>query len=540
MLCTPLGKLIVLIDQVPFKYQVHKAPLNRSCSALDGRWLITVPVLPDGKEHWISCTLQPNCTVHDYIETGNRLECKSFYSTRFKLSIGASCISECANARDFSIEYMPYGVQYHLLPSVQSQSCSFGIAWLEHCTSKNDIQTWAGADPAELLEEIVLCKKGTETVPPLSDLSFYDNWPQLNKPLFSSSSGPASVENQISFPLSIKEKSLRVFSLPDGISNPDILLHLTIDYHRTLIPTQDPDFCFPTARVEQIILDRTKQTLTYRFRTEKDEFSSTYRKPEWIEYIFSSLDCTNFPCAQATDPPDILSEQPFDPTFAIHAYYSNGKKHSLCGRLDHFGIPQDFALLSRRLRNCWDYLDKSELLNFEIYDAFPRRASDLMFCDLSFDKTGSRTYSYLCDIPGVSLHSWVLAPLGRNNTVSVGYVRRILYTQPDASPYPIEKTKRIWGLCSQQDLEQLEKENSRIYPYSHLSSCPLTVFSSHKCPLLGHQIYWGGQGGCCDVQNTLSGFPEFMDHFELPFDPETALDICGECGWSCAAVPIGF
>ena len=90
MLLTPFGEIRILIDEksVPFIAQEGRK-LEGLCPHVLGRYQITVPFIPDGKEYIIACVFEPICSYEKAQESGERLECQSFYNdSRFKMFIG--------------------------------------------------------------------------------------------------------------------------------------------------------------------------------------------------------------------------------------------------------------------------------------------------------------------------------------------------------------------------------------------------------------------------------------------------------------------
>lgn len=86
---TPLGKIHIAIDGKDLLYNFEKLePMEKLCAAVNGRYKITVNFVPDGKEHKIECTF-PKVDFIQYEhspESGERLECNSFYRGAAKLS----------------------------------------------------------------------------------------------------------------------------------------------------------------------------------------------------------------------------------------------------------------------------------------------------------------------------------------------------------------------------------------------------------------------------------------------------------------------
>ncbi len=147
MLSTPLGRITVRLDGVPIPYELVPRAPDRLCPDVKGRFLLRVPLLPDGRPHLLSCRIEGHRpSARDDINSGERLELKSFYKGDTKLSLGMEGESGCATY-DYENGYLTDGVQYELLPSTKTAKYTFGVAWISPCTDKNEIQTWFGADP---------------------------------------------------------------------------------------------------------------------------------------------------------------------------------------------------------------------------------------------------------------------------------------------------------------------------------------------------------------------------------------------------------
>ena len=89
MIETPLGHLNFYIDGNPIDCEVNEIENDKSCAKLSGRYYVVIHFEPDGKRHCISCCIDEYTpSEKDSIESGERLELKSFYSESAKLSIG--------------------------------------------------------------------------------------------------------------------------------------------------------------------------------------------------------------------------------------------------------------------------------------------------------------------------------------------------------------------------------------------------------------------------------------------------------------------
>ena len=52
----------------------------------------------------------------------------------------------------------------------------------------------------------------------------------------------------------------------------------------------------------------------------------------------------------------------------------------------------------------------------------------------------------------------------------------------------------------------------------------------HFCPLFNRNIYWGGPGGCCEVQEVREDSMD-MELMPQPFDIKQANKHCEDCQW---------
>ncbi len=153
---TPLGDIEIHIDGKIIEYTAQNMGMpDKLCPDIDGRFCIKVEFVPDGERHTISCRIKDHTpSDRDGIESGERLELKSFYKGRSKLSIGMEGeTGYCADGTrafdtyDYDTEYLDDGVQYVIVENTNTTTYVFGIAWIENVTEENDVQTWFGADP---------------------------------------------------------------------------------------------------------------------------------------------------------------------------------------------------------------------------------------------------------------------------------------------------------------------------------------------------------------------------------------------------------
>jgi hypothetical protein len=55
-------------------------------------------------------------------------------------------------------------------------------------------------------------------------------------------------------------------------------------------------------------------------------------------------------------------------------------------------------------------------------------------------------------------------------------------------------------------------------------------YDSHYCPLFHRTIYWGGRGGCYEVQDVRSDDMD-MEFFPESLDLNRADEVCESCRW---------
>lgn len=159
---TPMGEITILIDDVETQYMSLKgAPIENLCPDVLGRYQIEIHLLPDGKEHTISCVFPYNKSIKGYGESGENLECQGFYDNNcIKLSIGLEGEASIYTDYDYDVEYLDNGMQYVVLPETQTQKYVFGISWIDNIDIDiqseemiaRDTQPWFGADPTLCIE----------------------------------------------------------------------------------------------------------------------------------------------------------------------------------------------------------------------------------------------------------------------------------------------------------------------------------------------------------------------------------------------------
>ena len=160
---TPFGEIEILIDGKATSYTAEEGrKLDVLCPHVLGRYQITVQFIPDGKDHTIACVFESDCINQRTPESGERLECQSFYNdSGFKMSIGLECEAgyidgvHATNGYDYDADYLENGMSFLIDANTRTEHYTFGIAWIDNVkwddptgeSSDRDVETWYGADP---------------------------------------------------------------------------------------------------------------------------------------------------------------------------------------------------------------------------------------------------------------------------------------------------------------------------------------------------------------------------------------------------------
>lgn len=162
-LSTPFGEIKILIDgkSVPYFAQEGRKP-DVLCPHVLGRYQIAVQFIPDGENHTIACVFESDCSYERTPESGERLECQSFYNDRrFKMSIGLECEAgyiggiRVSDEYDYDADYLENGMSFLIDMNTRTERYVFGISWIDNVglddqiddNDDRDIETWYGADP---------------------------------------------------------------------------------------------------------------------------------------------------------------------------------------------------------------------------------------------------------------------------------------------------------------------------------------------------------------------------------------------------------
>ena len=161
-LATPFGAIEIRIDGKPVPFFAQKGKPDVRCPHVLGRYRIGVRFIPDGEAHTVACVFEPDCSCERTPESGERLECQSFYNDRgFKLSIGLECEAgyvgdvRASDKYDYDAAYLENGMSFLVGKHTKTERYVFGVAWIDNVSrgdttddnTNRDVETWYGADP---------------------------------------------------------------------------------------------------------------------------------------------------------------------------------------------------------------------------------------------------------------------------------------------------------------------------------------------------------------------------------------------------------
>lgn len=157
---TPFGQLEIRVyvedgEEVEADVQVIEQKIDERFP-VDGRYLIEVRVRPLKKQlHIFTVRFTPSLEItHAYVETGEHLELKSWFSSNFKWGIGAVDTEWLVSLRKVNltdVEYLDDGITLRIgeIPVNEPFMLPFGVAWKESADLE-DASTWFAASPSAM------------------------------------------------------------------------------------------------------------------------------------------------------------------------------------------------------------------------------------------------------------------------------------------------------------------------------------------------------------------------------------------------------
>lgn len=152
MLKTPYGNILLTMDGKPVPCTCTDIPRRSTFQDVDGAFLLQYDFTCDGQPHTLFCQLE-DAPVTGEMESGQWQEALSFYVDQGKLTMACEgdFVLPLASGYDFDGYYEPAGICLRLTEHTASRVVCFAIAWMEHCTAENQVQTWLATDVHSLM-----------------------------------------------------------------------------------------------------------------------------------------------------------------------------------------------------------------------------------------------------------------------------------------------------------------------------------------------------------------------------------------------------
>ncbi len=151
-LMTPLGEIRVFLDGEPYPYVLKKKEIGYGYNDLQGRYTITMEVIPHGKRHTVACCLYPNQIVSYSCSHGGPNDGRmgsDYYSADKKIKV--TILTDLSEDADGFVNYSgshyeKNGIFYDTYETAfDAHFYEFGIAWLTDCNKANERETFLGA-----------------------------------------------------------------------------------------------------------------------------------------------------------------------------------------------------------------------------------------------------------------------------------------------------------------------------------------------------------------------------------------------------------
>lgn len=238
--------------------------------------------------------------------------------------------------------------------------------------------------------------------------------------------------------------------------NPDKIKNIKVSYSRCvkIKPAQlPPDATWEYVTIdldETLTIDRQAETieLLRHFGT-GIEIKFSYHVEEGIVNFLDSFPTTLF--SEIGETPADIVDNPLDVrSYKVNVLTRQGECREIEGYYDKTGLPTDWSEFMEALKDFLSFYGLGELLNKSLYEKARRRASDLIYCKVSFEEYGQQ-YSYIADEDIYKEGDYVRVPAGRDNHEATVLIEEIDYYAPEDAPFPPEKTKHIIRKCSSEE-----------------------------------------------------------------------------------------
>lgn len=189
--------------------------------------------------------------------------------------------------------------------------------------------------------------------------------------------------------------------------------------------------------------------------------SEWYHVPKGVAALLDRLYDDNFLEGVQGTPPDVMEGPEEMREYVITAQLLYGGKKTVSGAYDQNNLPRSFPRMAQQLLSFLRSFSAGEILNPAFYTFRPRTASDLIICNVTFEKYG-KTYCYLTEDDTLKAGDRVIVPAGRENRESIVTIDSVEYCSKEKPPFPLDKLKKVIRKCTEEDLARQNEETKNL------------------------------------------------------------------------------
>lgn len=189
--------------------------------------------------------------------------------------------------------------------------------------------------------------------------------------------------------------------------------------------------------------------------------SEWYHVPRGVTALLDRLYDDGFLEDVQGTPSDVMEKPEEMREYMITAQLLYGGKKAVSGVYDQNNLPRDFPRMAQQLLSFLRGFSAGEILNPAFYTFRPRTASDLIICNVTFEKYG-KTYCYLTEDDTLKAGDRVIVPAGRENRESIVMIDSVEYCPKEKPPFPLDKLKRVIRKCTEEDLARKSEGTEKL------------------------------------------------------------------------------
>lgn len=207
---------------------------------------------------------------------------------------------------------------------------------------------------------------------------------------------------------------------------------------------------------EEIIIDRTEQTLTYVQAIDDERLiKHEYYVKGAISELLDELEECEFDESDG-DPNEPIPHPEDVTTYRLQVTYDRGDDLIVENSFDKRNLTYEFDYIARTIKDFMATYELGQMLDPKVYNQVKPCKDDYIYCSVTF-QPGGKWYYYRTEDHNISLDDFVIVPAGPSNDEKIVKVEAIEYYQKDEVPLPLDKTKSIIRLARDADFNDEEE-----------------------------------------------------------------------------------